>query len=35
MDASLRQIYEAENAPTAYALYKLQRKAAHKYTKKL
>ena len=34
MEAALRDIYDRENAPTGYALYKLQRKAGHAYTKK-
>ena len=34
MDASLRTIYDDENAPTAYALYKLQKKAGHNFKRK-
>ena len=33
MEAVLQRIYDEENAPSAYQLYKLARKAGHAYTK--
>ena len=33
MEATLQAIYDEENAPSAYALFKLARKAGHAYTK--
>ena len=33
MEATLQRIYDEENAPSAYQLYKLARKAGHAYTK--
>ena len=33
MEAALQVIYNEENAPSAYQLYKLARKAGHTFTK--
>ena len=33
MEAVLQRIYDEENAPSAYQLYKLARKEGHAYTK--
>ena len=33
MEATLQAIYDEENAPSTYQLYKLARKAGHAYTK--
>ena len=33
MEATLQRIYDEENAPSAYQLYKLARKEGHAYTK--
>ena len=33
MEAALQTIYDEENAPSAYQLYKLARKAGHSFTK--
>ena len=33
MEAALQTIYDEENAPTAYQLYKLAQKVGHAYTK--
>ena len=34
MEATLQAIYDEENAPSAYALYKLAQKAGHTFTRK-
>ena len=33
MEATLQRIYDEENAPSAYQLYKLARKEGHSFTK--
>ena len=34
MEAVLQRIYDAENAPCAYRLYKLARKEGHAFTER-
>ena len=34
MEATLQAIYDEENAPSAYALYKLAQRAGHTFTRK-
>ena len=34
MEAILKEIYDEENQPSAYALYKLAQKAGHAFTRK-